>query len=179
MPTFKILNRTVEFNGRAFAVQRLDLLLPDGKKHDFELVAHRNSVSILPVDDQGNMLFVRQYRVGAESELLELPAGVLEESEDPLEGAKREVREETGMAAGKIVHLGQAYLAPGYASELMYFYLAGELYPSPLQQDADEFLSLVKIPVKEAYRMARSGEIHDSKTLAALLLAEKYFSDEE
>jgi len=177
MPTFKILNRTVEFNGRAFAVHRLDLLLPDGRTHDFELVAHHNSVSILPVDSQGNMLFVRQYRVGAETELLELPAGVLEAGEDPLEGAKREVREETGMAAGKIILLGQAYLAPGYASELMYFYLASDLFPSPLEQDADEFLSLVKIPVQEAYRLGRSGEIHDSKTLAALLLAEEILTD--
>ena len=174
MPTtIKILNRTVEFNGRAFAVHRLNLRLPDGRTHDFELVAHHNSVSILPVDSQGNMLFVRQYRVGAETELLELPAGVLEEGEDPLQGAIREVREETGMAAGKIIPLGQAYLAPGYASELMYFYLASELYPSPLQQDADEFLALVKIPIQEAYRLGRSGEIDDSKTLAALLLAER------
>src|SRR5512143_1258917 len=107
MPKFKILNRTVEFNGRAFAVHRLNLRLPDGRTHDFELVAHHNSVSILPVDSQGNMLFVRQYRVGAETELLELPAGVLEEGEGPLEGALREVREETGMAAGKIIPLGQ------------------------------------------------------------------------
>ena len=177
MPTFKILNRIIEFNGRAFAVHRLDLLLPDGKNHEFELVVHHNSVSILPVDSQGNMLFVSQYRVGAETELLELPAGVLEEGEDPLQGAMREVREETGMAAGKIIQVGQAYLAPGYATELMYFYIATELYASPLQQDADEFLSLVKVPIQEAFRMGRTGEIYDSKTMAALLLAENYLYD--
>ncbi len=174
MTKFTILNRSVDYRGRAFEVHRLKLLLPDGKTHDFDLVAHRDSISILPVDSEGNLLFVRQYRVGAEAELLELPAGVLEEGEDPLRGAIREVREETGLAAKKVVLLGQAYLAPGYSSELMYFYLATDLYPSPLEQDADEFLSLVKIPAQEAYRMARAGEIHDSKTLAALFLAEKY-----
>jgi ADP-ribose pyrophosphatase len=148
--------------------------LPDGRTHDFELVEHNDSVSILPVDGEGNMLFVRQYRLGAQDDLLELPAGVLEKGEDSLEGADREVREETGMAAHKLVPIGQAYLAPGYSTELMYFFLATDLYPAPLEQDADEFLELVKVPVAEAYRMARAGELRDSKTLAALLMAENY-----
>jgi ADP-ribose pyrophosphatase len=174
MADFEELNRTVEFKGRAYEVHRLKLLLPDGRTHNFELVEHNDSVSILPVDSDHKMLFVRQYRVGAKADLLELPAGVLEKGEDPLEGAEREVREETGMAASKFVQIGQAYLAPGYSSELMYFYLATELYIDPLEQDADEFLELVRIPVEEAYRMARDGELRDSKTLAALLLAEKY-----
>jgi ADP-ribose pyrophosphatase len=174
MSDFEELKRTVEFTGRAYEVHRLKLRLPDGRTHDFELVEHNDSVSILPVDAQGNMLFVRQYRVGAKEDLLELPAGVLEKGEDPLAGADREVREETGMAARRLVQVGKAYLAPGYSSELMYFYLATDLYPAPLEQDADEFLELVKVPVAEAYRMARSGELYDSKTLAALLLAEKY-----
>ncbi len=174
MADFEELKRTVEFQGRAYEVHRLKLKLPDGRTHDFELVEHNDSVSILPVDDQGNMLFVRQYRIGAKEDLLELPAGVLEKGEDPLEGAAREVREETGMGAQKMVLIGQAYLAPGYSSELMYFYLATGLYPAPLEQDADEFLELVKLPVAEALRMARAGEFRDSKTLAALLLAEKY-----
>ncbi len=176
MPDFDILNRTIAYQGRAFAVHLLNLRLPGGRTYNFELVAHHNSISILPVDGEGNMLFVRQYRVGAQAELLELPAGVLEEGEDPLQGAMREVREETGMAARKFTLLGTAYLAPGYDNELMYFYLATDLYASPLVQDADEFLSLVKIPVEEAYRMGRAGEIHDSKTMAALFLAEKYLT---
>jgi len=174
MANFEVLNRTVEYKGRAYEVHRLNLRLPNGRTHNFELVEHNDSVSILPVDSEGNMLFVRQYRIGAKADLLELPAGVLEKGEDPLQGAEREVREETGMAARRFVQIGQAYLAPGYSSELMYFYLATELYSAPLEQDADEFLELVRVPIKEAFRQAREGELHDSKTLAALLLAEKY-----
>jgi ADP-ribose pyrophosphatase len=176
MPKFEIIDHKVEFEGRAFQVDRLNLRLPDGRSHQFELVRHRNSVSIMPIDEQGNLLFVRQYRVGAESDLLELPAGVMEGDEDPRVGADREVREETGMAAHRMDLVGQAYLAPGYSSELMFFYLARDLYPAPLSQDADEFIDLVKIPIAEAYRMARAGEFFDSKTLAALLLAEKYLN---
>ncbi len=174
MPKIEILKRDIGYRGRAFEVHRLDLQLPDGRRHEFDLVAHNNSISIMPLDGEGNLLFVRQYRVGAEEELLELPAGVLDDGEDPLEGAMREVREETGLAARKIILLGRGYLAPGYDSEMMYFYLASDLYPAPLEQDADEFISLVKIPVKEAYRMGREGEFHDSKTMAALFLAEKF-----
>ena len=176
MPKFEIIDQSVEFKGKAFEVHRLNLRLPDGRSHHFELVKHRDSVSIMPIDAERNLLFVSQHRVGAGRDLLELPAGVLEAGEDPQLGAGREVREETGMAARKLLQIGQAYLAPGYTSELMYFFLADDLYPAPLAQDADEFIELVKIPIAEAYRMARDGEIHDSKTLAALLLAEKYIS---
>lgn len=83
------------------------------------------------------------------------------------------VREETGMAAAQLEKLGEFYLAAGYCNEFMTVYLARGLYPAPLQQDADEFLNLVKLPVREAFSMARRGEILDSKTLASLLLAEE------
>jgi ADP-ribose pyrophosphatase len=174
MSKFEIIDTSVEFKGKAFEVHRLNMRLPDGRTHLFELVQHRDSVSIMPIDADRNLLFVSQHRVGAGRDLLELPAGVLEAGEDPQIGAEREVREETGMAARKLRQVGSAYLAPGYATELMYFFLAEDLYPAPLAQDVDEFIELVKIPIVEAYRMAKAGDIHDSKTLAALLLAEKY-----
>ncbi len=176
MAPFEILARAVPFKGRAFEIHQLTVLLPDGRTHVFDLVQHHDSISVIPVDEEGNILFVSQYRAGARADLLELPAGVLEEGENPLEGAGREIREETGMAAGRLVELGKAYLAPGYSSECMFFYLATGLYSAPLEADADEFLSLVRLPVAEVYRMARSGEFQDSKTLAALMLAEKHLS---
>lgn len=170
---YKILQRESVYQSRAFGVQRVLMRLPDGKERNYDLVDHADSVTIIPLDDEGNLYFVNQYRLGVDDLLLELPAGLLEPGEDPLQAAAREVREEVGMAARHLEKLGDAYLAAGYCNEHMTFYLATGLYPAALEPDADEYIQLEKIPVSEAYVMARRGEIHDSKTLAALLLAEE------
>jgi len=172
--TFEKLHSETIYDGHTFSVEHLLTQLPDGHQKTYELVRHNESVSMVPVDSAGQIYFVIQYRIGASQNLLELPAGVLEPGEDPAEGARREVREETGLAAGKLLKLGEFYLAAGYSSELMHAFLATELYPAPLQADADEFLQLQKIPVQKAYEMAEAGQIRDSKTLAALLLARQY-----
>ena len=168
---FEIQKRDVAYQGRAFDVERLTIRLPDGKVRVYDLVQHNPSITVIPVTDDGRILFVRQYRMGAEASLLELPAGVLEKDEDPQEGARRELREETGMDAGELKLLGKAYLAPGYSSELMYFYLGRQLSPAPLEQDEDEFLHLESLSIEDSLSMARRGEFYDSKTLAALFLA--------
>ena len=168
---FEKLKAETVYSGRAFSVEKVEMRLPDEKIRSYDLVRHNGSVTIVPLDSQGNLLFVSQYRIGLEQELLELPAGVMEDSEEPAQSAEREVREETGMAAGNLELLGDYYLAPGYSSERTYAYLATGLYPNPLAQDEDEFLQLRAIPVKEAYRLALDGAIQDSKSLAALLLA--------
>jgi ADP-ribose pyrophosphatase len=173
---FKILNRETVFQGRAFAVQQVKLHLPDDRTSIYDLVVHNDSITLVPVDDQGNIWFVRQYRLGPQQLLLELPAGVLEANEPPENGASREIREETGMAANQLTLLGDFYLAPGYADEHMFIFLATGLVADPLTADDDEFLQIEKIPAEQAMRMARSGEFHDAKTIAALLLAEKFFS---
>ena len=129
---------------------------------------------ILPVDDRGNLLFVRQYRHATHLDLLELPAGTLDEGETPEACARREIREETGMAADKLEHLGGFYLAPGYSTEYMHVYLATGLRLDPLQADADEFLTVEYIPLGRALEMARRAEIPDAKTLAAILLAQSH-----
>lgn len=171
---FNTLQREIVYTGRAFRVERVELQLPDGKSHAYDLVQHQGAVTIVPIDANGNILFVRQYRIGAGQELLELPAGVLNGEEDPAEAAAREVREETGMGSRNIRLLGNCYLAPGYSSEYMHFFLATDLYPAPLQQDEDEFLQLEVIPAARALQMARSGGIRDGKTLTALFLAESH-----
>lgn len=168
----ELLDSQVFFEGRIFTLVRQTYRLPDGRTRAYELVRHHGAVTLVPVDPQGRILFVRQYRVGAESELLELPAGVLHAGEDPAEGAARELREETGMAAGVLTRLGDFYMAPGYSSEHMVVYLAEQLTPDPLPQDDDEFLDLVAVPVAEALRMAREGDLRDGKSLAALLMAQ-------
>ncbi|MAT45501.1 MAG: ADP-ribose pyrophosphatase [Anaerolineaceae bacterium] len=173
---FEILNRETIYSGRAFGVQKVNLLLPNQKESVFDLVKHNGSVTIVPLDEAGNIWFVRQYRLGAESQLLELPAGVLEREEDPLVCAAREVREEIGMGAKELQFLGDFYLAPGYSSEHMFVFLATGLFPEELPHDEDEFLNTVKIPFPQVYEMAKKGELKDSKSLAALLLALPHLS---
>lgn len=173
---FEILNREKQYQGRAFAVQKVLMRLPNDKQRNYDLVDHNDSVTILPVDQQGNIWFVRQFRLGAEDQLLELPAGVLENGEDPLNCAARELREETGMGSEKLDFLGDFFLAPGYSNEHMYVYLATMLFPEALQADADEFLNVEKIPLGEVYEMAKKGQLKDAKTLATLLLAMPFLS---
>ena len=169
---FEIQKRELMYTGRAFKVERVTAHMPNGKLRTFDRVDHAPSVTLIPLTEDGKLLLIRQYRIGTGEMLLELPAGVIDENEDPLDGARRELREETGMDAKVLQELGAAYLAPGYCSEYMHFYLAKELSASPLDPDEDEFMTLEAYPLAEVYRMARAGEIHDSKTLAALLLAE-------
>jgi ADP-ribose pyrophosphatase len=171
---FELLKSEIIYPGRAFTIRRDTLRLPDGHETRFDIVEHPGSVVILPVDEHGNLLFVRQYRHAAGLDLLELPAGTLDEGEAPEVCASREVREETGMAAEKLEHLGGFYLAPGYATEYMHIYLATGLRPDPLEADADEFLIVEVVPLGLALEMARRGEIPDAKSLAALLLAQSH-----
>jgi len=169
---FKPIRRETIYKGRVFHVEKVQMQLPTGEIRTYDLVNHPSAVVIVPQDADGNILFVRQYRVGAGGELLELPAGLLKDGEDPTEAATREMQEETGMGAGNMMRLGNFYSSPGYSSEYMHIYLATSLYPAPLEQDDDEFIQLEAIPAAKALQMARGGEIHDAKTLAALLLAE-------
>lgn len=170
-PGFQILSRQNTYHGRAFEVARLGIQTPDGIERQYDLVDHRDSISILPVDEMGQIWFVRQWRLGVQGDLLELPAGVLEPGEEPQAAAEREIREEIGMAARSFHVLGGFYLAPGYCNEYMTVFLARDLYPDPLQMDQDEYITTRKIPVLEAFAMVERGELVDSKTLAALLLA--------
>jgi ADP-ribose pyrophosphatase len=173
---FTILNRETVYKGRAFNVQKVYLRLPNEKTRYYDLVEHLESVVIIPIDQDGTICFVSQYRLGAQGELLELPAGLLEEGEDPKIGAMRELREETGMASSNLQYLGDFYLAPGYSDEHMFAFLATELFVSALEPDADEFINVQKILIKDVYELAKRGEIKDSKSLAALMLAYSYIN---
>lgn len=168
---FELLNSEELMKGRAFTIRRDTLKTPDGRETKYDIIEHSGSVVIIPVDENGNMLLVRQYRHATRGNLLELPAGTLDGNEDPEVCAAREIREETGKAAEKLTKLGEFYLVPGYSTEFMVVYLATGLSTNPLKADDDEFLSVEAIPVSEAIRMAERGEIPDAKSLAALFLA--------
>ncbi len=171
MQNVEQLSSETVYTGRAFQVEVVDARMPDGAVRRFDLVRHPGAVTIIPLDAGGRIWFVRQYRFGANAPLLELPAGTLNPGEDPAACAAREVREETGMAAKKLVKLGEFYLAPGYSTEYMHIFLATDLYPDQLPGDEDEFLQIEAIPADQVLQMARDNQLNDGKTLAALLLA--------
>ena len=140
--------------------------------HSREIVETPDAVVIVPIDADGDVLMVEQYRNAVGRVLLELPAGGIEPGEAPLECARRELREEAGHAAASWTRLGAFYTIPGVASELMHAFLATGLTEDPLPADVDEDVEMRRVPLQEALRMARSGELMDGKSIAALLLAE-------
>jgi ADP-ribose pyrophosphatase len=169
--TTRLINRKDLFSTKLFDIQEVQIVMPNKKQHHYQMVDHADSVTILPVDEKGQIWFVSQYRVGANADLLELPAGVIEQGETPLECARREVQEEIGMAARSMQSLGSFFLAPGYCNEVNHVFLARELFASSLAQDEDEFLNISSLRIEQVYQMAHAGKIQDAKSLAALLLA--------
>ncbi len=172
MTHYEVLETHDLFRGRVFALRQDRVRLPDGQTTDLDIIEHGGAAVIVPVDGQGRIWFVRQYRHAAGEALLELPAGTLEPGEAPEACAAREVREETGMAAARIEPIGGCFLAPGYSSEFLHYFLATGLTPDPAPHDADEFLETVPLSAAEAYRLAAAGRLRDGKTLAGLLLAQ-------
>jgi ADP-ribose pyrophosphatase len=171
---FELLKSEITYRGRVLDVRQDQVRLPDGQQVSLDVVLHSGAVTLVPVDTDGQVWFVRQYRYAIEDDLLELPAGTLEEGEAPVSSAQREIREEIGMAAGHLEEIGTFFLAPGYSTEFMHVYLAKDLYPDPLEGDLDEFLSVEKIPIPEVYARVAAGEIRDAKSLAALFLARPF-----
>ncbi len=172
---FEVIESQVVFRGRVFTVRKDKIRVTESRVFHLDVVEHRNSVTIIPLDSDGNLWFVRQYRHPVGGNLLELPAGVIEPEESAEECAYREIREETGMAAGNLREIGSFFLAPGYSTEFMYVFLATELDPDPLDADEDEFISIEKIPVEKAFRMAKSGQIQDVKSIGSIFLAQQAY----
>ena len=171
---FEFIKSEILLQGRNFKVRRDTLKTPDGHETKLEILEHGGSVVLVPLDNDGNILFVRQYRHATGLELLELPAGTREEEEPYEVCAAREIREETGMEAAKLQKIGEFYLAPGYSSEFMAVFLATGLKHNPLDADDDEFLQVEKVPVGEVTAMFERGDMPDSKSLAAWLLAKPF-----
>lgn len=174
---FETLHSELIYQGKAFNVRRDQVRWPNGQVSYLDIVDHTGAVTVIPINEAGQILFVRQYRHATRTELLEMPAGTLEPDELPENCAMREVREETGMAARKLVKLGEFFLAPGYSTEYMFVFLATQLYPDPLPGDLDEFLSVVQVPIEKAYQMVATGEIRDAKSLVALFFLRAYLEE--
>lgn len=176
MAAEEVLRQEPVYEGRIVNLYIETVRLPDGREAKREIVLHGGAVAIVPVDATGHVTLVRQFRLAARQDLLEIPAGTLEPGEDPLECAMRELQEEVSLKPGKLERLGGLYAAPGYTSEYIHLFLATELTESSLEEDEDEFLEVVRLPLGEAVAMVTRGEIIDGKTISGLLLAERFLA---
>ncbi len=161
------------FEGTSFVIRVDRVRFADGTEAVREVAEAPDSVAIVAIDEDQNVLLVRQYRLSVGRELLELPAGSIEDGDTPLASAQRELREETGFAAGELTELGHFYAGPGGMTECLYAFLGTGLTHDPLEADDDERIELVRLDFREAVEMARGGGFHDAKTIAALVMAER------
>ena len=171
-----IIETTVEsvrvFDGLILHIDHATNRLPNGKLAAREIARHVGASAVVPVDGEGNVWLVRQYRAPIDKVLLEIPAGKLDfPGEDRQLAAIRELEEETGLTAGRWTHLADIVTTPGFSDEKISLYLAQELSPGQSHPDEDEFLNVVRIPLEELVAMIMRGEVPDSKTICAVLMA--------
>lgn len=170
----KLSDRRRVFDGAIIHVDHMTALLPNGKTALREVAVHMGASAVVPVDGEGNVYLVRQFRAPLEKVTLEIPAGKLDHpGENRLEAAQRELREETGFSADSWKKLTDLATTPGFCSEVISIYLARSLHSGKTDFDEDEFLNLVKMPLSQAVDQVMAGEICDSKTICGLLMAQR------
>lgn len=159
------------FEGKIVRLQVDDVTLPNGKKAKRELVKHSGAVAVIAITKDRKIVFVEQYRKPLERTLVEIPAGKLEEGEDPKEAAIRELEEETGYTANNLQLLTSFYTSPGFAEEIVHIYITDELekLDNPPKGDEDEFVEVLELTLDEAKRYVEEQRIQDAKTNYAVL----------
>lgn len=162
------------YDGKIINLRVDTVILPGGKTAQREIVEHRGAVAIVPLKGRDTVVLVRQHRTPAEAALLEIPAGTREPDEDIELCARRELGEEIGMAAGRMVKLFHSYMAPGYSTEVIHTFLALDLAPAHgFHADEDENLEVVEISLADALAQIRSGGIVDAKSISGLLFVDR------
>ena len=168
--TEKTVRREELLNGRVLKMHIDEVELPDGSRASRECVDHPGGVCVAALTDRDELLFVRQFRYPYAEVVTELPAGKLDfPDEDPLEAACRELREETGAIAGRMIPLGQLFPSPAILDEVIHLYLATDLQFAENDPDEDEYVDVVTIPLETLTRQILDGEIPDAKTQTAVL----------
>ena len=176
--TEKQLDSEKIYDGAIVKLFRDRVELPNGKTSFRDVVRHPGGVIILPLDDEGNVHLVRQFRYAYDRAILEIPAGKLEYGEEPLSAARRELEEEIGARAEQWVPLGDIWPTPGFCDEVQHLYLARGLSFGETDPDEDEFLEQVRMPFDEVCAMAADGRLQDSKSVVALLRAHLLMEEE-
>ena len=168
------LSSETVYPGKIINVEKWQVALPNGETALREVVRHRGAVAIVPVDDAGNVTLVRQHRMAVDRFTWEIPAGKLDSpSEDSFLAAQRELEEETGLRAQNWKKLTAIDTTPGFCNERITIYLATGLSQHEAHPDADEFLNLTTLPLREAAARCMAGELRDGKTIVGLLMADR------
>ena len=166
----RFTDHCLAFDGHTVKGYFVDLEMDDGRVVQRDYFHYTGSGIILPILPDGRILLIRNTRFAVEEDLIELPAGRLEDGEDGAVACGRELTEETGYIAGKLERLGEFYSAPGNADENLYLYLATELTEGQQKLETYERISLLPVTEDQAREMVLSGDIHDAKTIAALAI---------
>lgn len=169
----KTLSSEQKFDGRIVKLFVDKVELENGELATREVIKHPGGVCVLPLDEDGNVLMVRQFRYPTQRVLLEIPAGKTEFGEDHRECGLRELKEETGCTCDEFTYLGNLIPTPAYDNEVIHMYLARGLHGGEQSLDEDEFLDIEKIPLEKAVEMVMNNEISDAKTQIALLKTQK------
>ncbi len=167
--TEKVLSSRDVYKGRIINLRVDTVVLPNGRTSTREIVEHAGAVAIVPVNEKGELLMVRQYRHAVGKILLEIPAGKLEPGEEPEDCAGRELLEETGFEAERLTRLFSLYSSPGFINEKVYLYLATGLKLKGQNLDDDEFVDVVPVPSERVLEMIWTGEICDAKSVNGIL----------
>ena len=167
--TEKCKNSELLYDGIIVHLYRDEIILPNGKQSTREVIRHQGAVCVVAIDDNNNIYLVRQYRYPFAEVTTEIPAGKLDKGEAPLEGAARELKEETGIVAGRYEYLGPLYTSPAILDEVIHMYLARNLSFDKQNPDDDEFVEVIKMNINDLVDEIIKGKIPDSKTQTAVL----------
>ena len=173
----KTLESSLVYDGKIVKLYRDRALLENNSEVIREVIKHPGGVCVVPVNEKGEILMVKQFRYPFQTVLTEIPAGKLEYGEDHREAGLRELREETGAVCEKFEYLGVCYPSVAYLTEKIHMYLATGLTFENQDLDEDEFLDVVKVPFEKAVEMVMNGELPDAKTQCAILKAARLINN--
>ena len=165
----KTIESEIIYKGRILTLRKDKVSINDNVIAQREIIEHQGAVAVLAITEDNRVVLVKQYRKPIERDILEIPAGKIDPGEEPIETARRELREETGYSAEKMELIYKMYPALGYSDELIYIYQAEGLMAGETEFDEDENIELIEMPIQDAFAMLEAGEIEDGKTIIGLL----------
>ncbi len=169
MGEYKRVDRKLIHKGHIVDFYNDTMQLPDGRLAEWDYLHHKGASAIVPVDTDGKIIMVRQYRNAPERYTLEIPAGGLNLNEDPKDAAARELEEETGYRAGEVKHLLDLYTTVAFCNEMISIYYTTDITLAKQNLDEDEFVEIERYSLDELVTKILQGEIQDAKTISAIL----------